>query len=196
VVEAFLSGLEKADAAGHDVSKILSVASFFVSRVDSKVDGLLDAQGPGHSARGTAAIANARLAMEFHEQTLASDRYKALAAKGAHAQRPLWASTSVKDEAFPDTMYVDELVTDGVVNTMPMSTMQSVADHGQTPEDPTMWDTVRGTYDQSRSALAAIEQAGVSMTAVTAELEDEGVDKFVASWTELLDHVSAAMAAR
>ncbi len=194
VVEAFLSGLEQADAAGHDLSKIVSVASFFVSRVDSKVDGLLDAMGPGHPARGTAAIANARLAMELHEQTLAADRFKGLAAKGAQPQRPLWASTSVKDDAFPDTMYVDELVTDGVVNTMPMSTMQAVADHGQTPSDPTSWDTVRGTYDAARSALDAIEKAGVSMAEVTAELEDEGVDKFVVSWKELLDHVSKAMA--
>ncbi|WP_291381383.1 transaldolase [Demequina sp.] len=196
VVDAFLSGLEQADAAGHDVSKIMSVASFFVSRVDSKVDGLLDAMGPGHPARGTAAIANARLAMEFHEQTLASDRFKVLAAKGAHPQRPLWASTSVKDDAFPDTMYVDELVTQGVVNTMPMSTLEAVNDHGQTPSDPTSWDAVRGTYDTARSALAAIEGAGVSMAEVTAELEDEGVDKFVASWNELLDHVSRAMSAR
>ncbi len=196
VVEAFLSGLEKADAAGHDVSKIVSVASFFVSRIDSKVDGLLDDMGPGHPARGTAAIASARLAMEAHEQTLASDRFTALAAKGARPQRPLWASTSVKDDAFPDTMYVDELVTDGVVNTMPMSTMQAVSDHGQTPSDPTSWDTVRGTYDAARSALEAIENAGIAMADVTAELENEGVDKFVASWEELLDHVSAAMSAQ
>jgi transaldolase len=194
VVDAFLSGLEKAAAAGRDVSTIVSVASFFISRVDSKVDGLLDAMGPGNPARGTAAIANARLAMEFHEQTLASERFTALAAKGAHAQRPLWASTSVKDDAYPDTMYVDELVTQGVVNTMPMSTMQAVADHGQTPSDPASWDTVRSTYDAARSALAVIEKAGVSMADVTSQLEDEGVDKFVASWKELLDHVSAAMA--
>ncbi len=193
VIEAFLSGVEQADAAGHDVAKIVSVASFFVSRVDSKVDGLLDDKEPGHPARGTAAIANARLAMELHEQTLASDRFGTLAAKGVHPQRPLWASTSVKDDAYPDTMYVDELVTGGVVNTMPMSTLEAVADHGRTPVDASSWDAVAGTYDAARSALEAIEQAGISMADVTAELEAEGVDKFVASWEELLDHVSQAM---
>ena len=92
--------------------------------------------GPGHPARGTAAVASARLAMEVHEQTLASDRFAALAAQGAHRQRPLWASTSVKDDAYPDTMYVEELVTDGVVNTMPMSTIEAVADHGRRPPIP------------------------------------------------------------
>jgi transaldolase len=196
VIEAFLEGAERADAAGHDISKIVSVASFFVSRVDSKVDGLLDAQGPDHPARGTAAIANARLAMELHEQTLATDRFKALAAKGLNPQRPLWASTSVKDDAYPDTMYVDELVTHGVVNTMPMSTLEAVRDHGQTPSDPSHWDAVTGTYDAARSALEALEKAGISMADVTAELEEEGVDKFVASWQELLDHVSEAMLAQ
>ncbi|WP_291380214.1 transaldolase [Demequina sp.] len=196
VVEAFLTGMEQADAAGHDVSRIVSVASFFVSRVDSKVDGLLDDKGPDHPARGAAAIANARLAMEVHEQTLAGDRFKALAAKGAHPQRPLWASTSVKDDAYPDTMYVDELVTRGVVNTMPMSTLTAVSEHGQTPSDASSWDSVSGTYDAARATMAAIEQAGISMADVTAELEDEGVDKFVASWEELLDHVSEAMSAQ
>lgn len=196
VIDAYLAGLEQAQAAGHDVSKIVSVASFFVSRIDSKVDGLLDDMGPGHPARGTAAIASARLAMELHQQTLASDRFKALAAKGAHPQRPLWASTSVKDDDYPDTMYVDELVTADVVNTMPMSTMTAVDDHGQSPADPASWDTVQGTYDTARSALEAIEKAGVSMADVTVELENEGVDKFVASWKELLDHVSEAMSAQ
>ncbi|MCB2413046.1 transaldolase [Demequina sp. TTPB684] len=194
VIDAFLEGMERADAAGHDVSKILSVASFFVSRVDSKVDALLDEASPGHQARGAAAIANARLAMELHEQTLETERFAALAAKGAHPQRPLWASTSVKDDAYPDTMYVDELVTKGVVNTMPMSTLNSVGDHGQAPSDPASWDTVSGTYDSARATLKAIEEAGVSMTDVTAALEDEGVEKFVASWQELLDHVKEAMA--
>lgn len=195
VVDAYLTGMEQAREAGHDLSHIRSVASFFLSRIDTKVDAQLDDMGSGHPQRGMAAIASARLAMEAHEETLASDRFAALAAKGAHGQRPLWASTSVKDEAYPDTMYVDELVTDGVVNTMPMSTVDAVADHGQAPADPASWDSVKGTYDTARSALAAIEAAGISMAEVTAELEDEGVDKFVASWEELLDHVSEAMSA-
>lgn len=193
VVDAYLTGMEKAQQSGHDLSTIHSVASFFVSRIDSKVDGLLDDMGPGHPARGTAAVASARLAMQIHEETLGSERFAALASAGAHGQRPLWASTSVKDEAYPDTMYVEELVTDGVVNTMPMSTIEAVADHGVAPSDPASWDTVKGTYGTAEFALKAIESAGISMADVTAELEDEGVDKFVASWEELLDHVSEAM---
>ena len=127
VIDAYLAGLEQAHKAGIDLSTIRSVASFFVSRVDTKVDNAL---GEGHPARGTAAVANARLAMEIHEQTLAGARYKALEEQGAQPQRPLWASTSVKNPAYPDTMYVDELVTRGVVNTMPMGTLEAEADHG------------------------------------------------------------------
>ena len=193
VVDAYIAGMEQALEAGHDLSKIHSVASFFLSRIDTKVDARLDGSAPGHPQRGTAAIASARLAMQIHDEMHGSDRFAALAAKGAHGQRPLWASTSVKDDAYPDTMYVDELVTSGVVNTMPMSTVEAVADHGQTPSDPASWDTVKGTYDAAASALAALEEAGISMAEVTAELEDEGVDKFVASWEELLEHVSEAM---
>lgn len=195
VVNAYLDGMEQALEAGHDLSKIHSVASFFLSRIDSKVDARLDAMGPGHPQRGTAAIASARLAMQIHDEMHGSARFTALADKGAHGQRPLWASTSVKDDAYPDTMYVDELVTDGVVNTMPMSTVEAVADHGQTPSDPASWDTVKGTYNTAESALTALEEAGISMAEITAELEDEGVDKFVASWEELLDHVREAMSA-
>ena len=188
VIDAYLSGLERAHQAGIDLSTIRSVASFFVSRVDTKVD---DALGEGHSARGTAAVANARLAMEIHEQTLEGSRYKALEEQGAQPQRPLWASTSVKNPAYPDTMYVDELVARGVVNTMPMGTLEAEADHGDVPEGD--WDTVTGTYDAARAAIRAVEDAGVSLDAVTKELEDEGVESFVEAWEKLLDYVAKAM---
>ncbi|GIG54377.1 transaldolase [Demequina activiva] len=195
VVDAFLDGLEAAHAAGHDLSRIGSVASFFVSRVDAEVDKRLDAGGVGSGVRGTAAIANARLAFEHHEQVLASERWQRLASAGAHPQRPLWASTSVKDDAYPDTMYVDELVTAGTVNTMPQGTIDAFADHGQVPSDPEDWDTVRGTYDEARSAFERLESAGVDLADVTAQLEDEGIQKFADSWEELLDRVREQMGA-
>jgi transaldolase len=188
VIDAYVEGLEKAHAAGIDLASIRSVASFFISRVDSKVD---DALGGGHPARGTAAIANARLAMEVHEKALSSERFKALAAEGAHPQRPLWASTSVKDPAYPDTMYVNELVTSGVVNTMPMATLEAVEEHGDTPSG--ILDTVRGNYDLARGELAAVANAGVSLDDITAQLEDEGVASFIDAWEKLLTHVRAEM---
>ncbi len=188
VIDAYLSGLELAHKDGRDLGSIRSVASFFISRVDTKVDKAL---GEGHPARGKAAIANARLAMEIHEQTLAGARFVALEKKGAHSQRPLWASTSVKDPTYPDTMYVDELVARGVVNTMPMATLEAEADHGDAPEGP--WDTVSGTYDSARASLKAVADAGVSIDAVTKQLEDEGVDSFVEAWEKLLDYVASAM---
>ena len=188
VIDAYLSGLELAHKAGRDLGSIRSVASFFISRVDTKVDKAL---GEGHPARGKAAIANARLAMEINEQTLAGARYAALEKEGAHPQRPLWASTSVKDPAYPDTMYVDELVTRGVVNTMPMATLAAEADHGEA-QDGT-WDTVSGTYEAARVSLKAVADAGVSIDAVTEELEKEGVDSFVEAWEKLLDYVASAM---
>ena len=188
VIDAYLDGLQKAFDEGIDISSIRSVASFFISRVDTKVDAAL---GEGHPARGTAAIANARLAMEIHERTLASERFARLARFGAKPQRPLWASTSVKDPAYPDTMYVDELVTDGVVNTMPMATLEAEADHGDAPAGK--WDTVSGTFDLARAALAAVADAGVSLDEITATLEDEGVASFIDAWEKLLDHVEATM---
>lgn len=188
VIDAYLAGLEKAHDAGVDLGSIRSVASFFISRVDSKVDAAL---GAGHPARGTAAIANARLAMEVHEQSVATERFQALARAGAHPQRPLWASTSVKDHAYPDTMYVNELVTRGVVNTMPMATLEAVEDHGEAPSG--VWDTVRGDYDLARGELAAVANAGVSLDAITQQLEDEGVESFIDAWEQLLAHVRATM---
>jgi transaldolase len=195
VLDAFLEGLERAQANGHDLAGIESVASFFVSRVDSEVDARLEKSGADPALKGTAAIANARLAFEHYEQVSASARWQALAASGAHPQRPLWASTSTKDPSFPDTMYVDELVTAGTVNTMPQATIDAFADHGQVPEDPTSWDTVRGTYDGARAIFARLADAGVDMDDVGRVLEEEGVDKFVKAWAEFLSTVKTALEA-
>jgi len=193
VLDAFLAGLEQADANGHDLSKIASVASFFVSRVDSEVDKRLEAVSPGSALKGTAAIANARLAFEHFEQVSAGERWQALAAKGAKPQRPLWASTSTKDPSFPDTMYVDELVTAGTVNTMPQATIDAFADHGEVPSDARGWDTVRGTYDESRAVFTRLAASGIDFDDVTRVLEEEGVDKFVKAWEELLGIVGDAL---
>lgn len=181
VMDSYLYGLEQADAAGIDLSTIHSVASFFVSRVDSEVDKRL---GEGHPLRGKAAIANARLAYEAFEEVFSSDRFKALEAKGAHAQRPLWASTGVKDPAYPDTLYVTELVTADTVNTMPEKTLQAFADHGEV-----VGDTIRGRYDEARQVIADLEKEGISYDEVVAQLEDEGLQKFDDSWAELLETV-------
>ncbi len=193
VMDAFLAGLEAASANGHDLAGIASVASFFVSRVDSEVDKRLEAMSPGSALKGTAAIANARLAFEHFEQVSAGERWQALAAKGALPQRPLWASTSTKDPSFPDTMYVDELVTANTVNTMPQGTIDAFADHGEVPSDPSTWDTVRGTYEESRAVFAKLAQAGIDFDDVTALLETEGVDKFIKAWEELLGIVADAL---
>jgi transaldolase len=190
VMDAFLSGVEQAIANGHDVSKLGSVASFFVSRVDTEVDKRLDAIGTddAKSLRGKAAIANARLAFEAYEEVFATDRWKALGGQGAKPQRPLWASTGTKDKAYPDTLYVDELVTAGIVNTMPEATIKAFEDHGEVTGD-----TVRGRYDEARQAIDGLERLGISYDDVVQVLEDEGVAKFEASWTELLDTVTGAL---
>ncbi|MEV7960969.1 transaldolase [Oerskovia paurometabola] len=191
VMDAFLSGLEQARDAGHDVTRIASVASFFVSRVDSAVDSALTAIGTPEALdlRGRAAIANARLAYEAYEQVVQTDRWRTLEAAGAHPQRPLWASTGVKNPEYRDTMYVDELVAPGVVNTMPQATLDAFADHGVV-----LGNTVAGTYTASRSVLATIESFGVSLDEVTQHLEVEGVEKFEASWSDLLATVSDGLA--
>lgn len=189
VVEAFLLGLEDARAAGRDLSRIESVASFFVSRVDTEVDNRLEAAGASAELRGTAGIANARLAYEHHENTVRSDRWKSLESDGAHPQRPLWASTGVKNPAYPATMYVDELTTVNVVNTMPQATIEAVAAKG----DAVFSDTVRGTYDAARQVFAALAAAGIDLAQVTAQLEDEGVAKFADAWQELLDGLQQSL---
>ena len=190
VIDAYLAGLEQAAEAGRDLSQIRSVASFFVSRVDTEVDARLDKLGTpeAEALRGKAAVANARLAYELFEQRFAEDRWLALRGKGAQIQRPLWASTSVKDPSFGDTKYVVELVVADTVNTMPESTIRATADHGKL-----LGDTVHGTYEASRQVFAELEALGIGYDDVVQVLEDEGVAKFEASWTELLDTIDAKM---
>jgi transaldolase len=193
VMEAFAIGLEQARADGIDLGPIGSVASFFVSRVDSSVDAALEKIGTPEALdlRGQAAVANARLAFEAYEQFVGTDRWRSLAASGAHPQRPLWASTGVKNPEYSDTMYVSELVTDGVVNTMPEPTLQAFADHGVVPGD-----SVRGTAGAARRTIETIESLGVSLSEVTDHLETDGVRKFEDSWTELLETASAGLKAQ
>ncbi|HEY1821577.1 MAG TPA: transaldolase [Trebonia sp.] len=183
VIDAYMAGLEQAAANGHDISTIASVASFFVSRVDTEVDKRLVKIGTPEALalKGTAGIANARLAYELYEQKLDTDRWRALAAKGAKVQRPLWASTSTKDPSFPDTMYVVDLVTADTVNTMPEATLRATADHGVL-----RGDTVHGTYEESRALFASLEALGIGYDDVVQVLEDEGVSKFEVSWNEML----------
>ncbi len=191
VMNAFLTGLEQAREAGRDLSAIESVASFFVSRVDAEVDKRLDAIGTDEATalKGRAAIANARLAYQASEEVFSTPRWTNLADDGAHAQRPLWASTGVKNPDYPDTMYVDELVAPNTVNTMPEKTLLAVADHADVTGD-----TVTDRYAEAAELLDALEQIGISYADVTAQLEKEGVEKFEASWEELLDGVRSELA--
>ncbi len=192
VIDAYLTGLETAKAAGIDLSTIHSVASFFVSRVDSEIDKRLDAVGTDEAKalKSKAGLANARLAYQLFEQQFATDRAKALLDAGANVQRPLWASTGVKDPSLPDTLYVTGLVAPHTVNTMPEKTLEATFDHGEITGD-----TITGTYEESRQLLDAVEAQGISIDEVTALLEKEGVEKFVVSWNELLDTVTAALEA-
>ena len=191
VMDAYQAGLEKAKAAGLDLSTIHSVASFFVSRVDTEIDKRLDAIGTdaAKALKGRAALANARLAYQAYEEVVAADRWQALAREGANPQRPLWASTGVKDPAYPDTLYVTELVAPGTVNTMPEPTLLATEDHGVISGD-----TVTGGYAQARADLDALGELGVSYDEVVQLLEDEGVAKFEQAWQELLDSTEAALA--
>ena len=191
VINAFQSGLELAKENGHDLSRIHSVASFFVSRVDSEIDKRLNALGTDEAKalKGKAGVANARLAYQVYEELFSTERWAVLAEAGALPQRPLWASTGVKDPAYPDTLYVTELVAAGVVNTMPEKTLDATFDHGVVTGD-----TVSGTYEEANNALNALEGLGISYNDVVAILESEGLDKFVASWKELLADVEGALA--
>ncbi len=186
VIDAYQAGLEAAAANGHDISKIASVASFFVSRVDTEVDKRLAAIGTPQALalKGKAAVANARLAYELYESKLATPRWQALAAKGAKVQRPLWASTSTKDPSYPDTLYVVDLVVADTVNTMPEATLHATADHGVL-----RGDTVHGTYDESRKVFADLAALGIGYDDVVKVLEDEGVSKFEVSWNEMLQTI-------
>ncbi len=190
VMDAFLEGMELARANGHDLSRIQSVASFFVSRVDTEVDRRLKEidTDEARSLLGRAAIANARLAYQAHQEVFSSSEWKALEEQGAKPQRPLWASTGVKDPSYEDTLYVTELVARDTVNTMPQATLDATADHGRITGN-----TVLGTYDQARADFAALEDAGINLTDVFAVLEEEGVDKFIKSWDSLLGALSAKL---
>jgi transaldolase len=192
VMDAYLSGLEQAKEKGLDLGKIRSVASFFVSRVDTEIDKRLDKMGTdeARALRGKAAIANARLAYERYEKVIASDRWKALEEAGANRQRPLWASTGVKDPAYDDTMYVVELVAEDVVNTMPEATLNAVADHGQI-----RGDTIHGTYEQSQQVIDDLEALGIHYDDVINVLESEGVQKFEDSYKQLAESVQGQLEA-
>jgi transaldolase len=190
VINAYLTGLEQAKAAGIDLSTIRSVASFFVSRVDTEIDKRLSAIGTdeANALKGKAGVANARLAYQVFEQAFDSERAKVLLAAGANKQRPLWASTGVKDPAYPDTLYVTSLIAPDEVNTMPEKTLEATFDHGEIPGN-----TIAGTYDESNDVLNKLAAIGISYDDVTQTLEDEGVEKFNVSWGELLDTVTAAL---
>jgi transaldolase len=179
VMDAYLAGLEKRVAAGGSLDGIASVASFFVSRVDTEIDKRLDKAGADPSLKGRAGVANAQLAYQAYEEVFSSDRWRALEAKGAVPQRPLWASTGVKNPEYSDTMYISELIAPGTVNTMPEKTMKAYADHGE-PGTP-----VQKSYDDAASVMKAVADAGVDLDDVFKVLEDEGVQKFVDAWDEL-----------
>ena len=187
VMEAFLAGLEQRRIAGGSLEGLESVASFFVSRVDTEIDQRLDKLGTDEAKqlRGLAGVANARLAYSRYERVFSSDRWKALEEAGARPQRPLWASTGVKDPAYDDTMYVVQLVAPGTVNTMPEATLEAVADHGEVTGD-----TVTTSYDDAQGVLDRLEGLGVDYLDVVSQLEVEAVEKFETSWNELIESLT------
>jgi transaldolase len=180
VIDAYMTGLERRVAAGKDIATVHSVASFFVSRVDSDIDARLEKAGAPAELRGKAAIANAKLAYALCEERLASDRWKALAAKGATIQRPLWASTSTKNPAYRDVMYVEELIGPHTINTLPPATLEAFRDHGRVAR------TVDKDVDEARKQLAALEAAGISMREVTDKLLADGLASFQKSFDTLV----------
>ena len=183
VMDAYLTGLEKAREAGHDLSRIHSVASFFVSRVDTEIDARLEnIGGSALGLRGKAGVANARLAYAAYEQVFGGPQFENLKAAGARVQRPLWASTGVKNPDYPDTLYVTELVAANTVNTMPEKTLEAVADHGQVTGD-----TISGTAAAAQAVFDELSAVGIDLADVFNLLEAEGVEKFEKSWGELLE---------
>jgi len=190
VMNAYLDGLEQAHTAGRDLSRIASVASFFVSRVDAEVDSRLNKIGTTQAAalRGKAAVANARLAYQRFEQVLGSERWERLEALDARPQRPLWASTGVKDPSYDDTRYVVELVAPGTVNTMPEATLHAVADRGVI-----RGNTIQGSYSEAQQVFNDLAAVGVDLDDVITTLEVDGVAKFQASWRDLQDDVAQAL---
>lgn len=190
VMEAFATGIEKARDNGHDLSTLHSVASFFVSRVDTEIDKRLEAAGADEKLFGRAGVANARLAYRQYEEFFATGRWADLEAAGARRQRPLWASTGVKNPEYDDTMYVVDLVVENTVNTMPEKTLEAVADHGEV-----RGDRVRPFYDDASATMESLAQAGIDYADVIDVLIREGVEKFVGSWDELLGTVGASLEA-
>ena len=190
VMGAFLDGLEQAAANGHNLASINSVASFFVSRVDTEIDKRLEKIGTDEALalRGKAGVANSRLAYAAFQEVFSGERWEALVAKGAKAQRPLWASTGVKNPDYPDTLYITELVVADTVNTMPEKTLRAYADHGEQHGD-----AVTGTGAQAQEVLDALTAVGIDLTDVFLVLENEGVDKFEKSWAELLETVKGQL---
>ena len=180
VIEAYQSGLERLVAAGGDASRVASVASFFVSRVDTETDRRLEAAGAPPEVMGKAAVANAKLAYELFEQRFRGPRWEALAAKGARPQRPLWASTSTKNPAYPDLLYVDNLIGPDTVNTMPEATLDAFTDHG------TLARTIDRGLEEDRAAIEGLARHGVDFGDVARVLEDEGVAAFAKSFDELI----------
>ena len=191
VMAAFFTGLERASANGYDLARIASVASFFVSRVDTEVDQRLEAIGTDEALalRGQAAVANARLAYAAYQQEFGTQRWAALEQAGARPQRPLWASTGVKNPAYPDTKYVTELIAPGVVNTMPENTLLALADHGEVPGDQ-----VSGTAETAQRTFDELAEVGIDLDDVFVVLEREGVEKFDTSWAELGETVAGQLA--
>ncbi len=187
VMDAYLAGLEQRLEQGASLDGIASVASFFVSRVDTEIDKRLDKVGADSSLKGKAGIANAQLAYQAYEEVFSSDRWRSLEAQGARPQRPLWASTGVKNPEYSDTMYISELIAPGTVNTMPEKTMKAYADHGQ-PGTP-----VQKSYDDAAAVMQSVADAGVDLDDVFRVLEDEGVQKFVDSWDELTESVRSEL---
>lgn len=185
VIEAFIKGIEQCE----DPSSVHSVASFFISRIDSSIDTLLKKNGSDEATAllGKAAIANAHLAYQLFEEKFATERWTGLADKGAHKQRPLWASTGVKDPAYPDTRYVVELIAPDTVNTMPQSTLDALIDHGVV-----RGNTITAHYAEAVEILKALSALGISLDEITTELEIDGVKKFAQAWNELLENVKAA----
>lgn len=196
VMAAYLAGLERALDDGAPLSSIHSVASFFVSRVDVEVDRRLEEIGSDEALalRGMAGIANSRLAYQAFQETFTGPRWERLAAKGARVQRPLWASTGVKNPTYPDTMYVTELAVPGTVNTMPEATLNAFAEHGSLRRADN-GDAVTGRAAEAREVIDAIAAAGVDLAEVFTVLERDGVDRFARSWAELYETVRRSMEA-
>jgi transaldolase len=190
VMNAFFEGLEKAKENGHDLSKIGSVASFFVSRVDTEYDKRLDKIGTDEAKalKGKAAIANAKLAYKLYEQLFSSERWQSLANAGAQPQRPLWASTSTKNPEYRDVVYVEELVAPGTVNTMPEAVIHAFADHGEV-----RLDAITGGYDEAQQVMDRLAAVGIDYNDVVEVLEREGVEKFTVSGKEMIETVQKAL---